>query len=156
MSLTPLQGTCKQRVRLNHVGIAVRSIDVARKFYEKLGLSIGYEEIIPHEQVRVAFLQAGERLLELLEPTEKDSSLERFLEKRGEGLHHLALEVPDIESTLQALKKNGVRLTEEVIRIGADGHRYFFIHPSSAGGILLEIVEATLPNARSSPEQSAG
>jgi len=128
---------------INHVGIAVKSIAAARTSYETLGLKIEREQVIPHEQVKIAFVRIGESLLELLEPTEENSTIGRFLESRGEGLHHLALEADDIEATLQRLKNSGVRLVNENIQTGADGHRYFFIHPTSSGGVLLEIVERT-------------
>lgn len=127
--------------RIHHVGIAVRNIEEARKRYEVLSLTVTQEEVIPQEKVKVAFLQLGENLLELLQPTEKDSHINRFLERHGEGMHHLALEVQEIEAAMQEMKDKGVRLTSDVIRIGAGGHRYFFIHPSSTGGVLIEIVE---------------
>jgi LAO/AO transport system kinase len=131
-------------LRIHHIGIAVKNIDATRKSYEALGISISHEESIPQEQVRIAFLQMDGTLLELLQPIEKDSHLERFLQRRGEGLHHLALEVPDIQATLQEMKAKGVRLINDFIRTGAAGHRYFFIHPSSAGGVLIEIVECAV------------
>lgn len=132
--------------QLHHIGIAVRSIDSVRNFYEKLGLPIECEETVPHEQVKVASVRVGESLLELLEPTQQDSPVGRFLEKRGEGVHHLALQVQNIEATLQQMKESKMRLVNEEVRIGADGHRYFFLHPSGTGGILLEIVEEVKKN----------
>jgi len=126
---------------IDHLGIAVRSIDQARKLYESLGLHIVHEETIEHEQVRTALIPAGDTRIELLEPTTPDSPVGKFLAKRGEGLHHIALHVEDISGTLDTLKAQGARLISEEIQIGAGGHLYFFVHPSSAGGVLLEICQ---------------
>ena len=126
---------------IDHLGIAVRSIDQARKLYESLGLHIVHEETIEHEQVRTALIPAGDTRIELLEPTTSDSPVGKFLAKRGEGLHHIALHVDDISGTLETLKAQGARLISEEIQIGAGGHLYFFVHPSSAGGVLLEICQ---------------
>ncbi|MBV8631045.1 MAG: methylmalonyl-CoA epimerase [Silvibacterium sp.] len=128
-------------MKIDHLGIAVNSIDIARGFYETLGLRIEREETIEHEQVRTAMIPVGESRIELLEPTTENSAVGRFLNKRGEGLHHVALHVDDIAETLEALKSNGVRLVSEKIQVGAGGHLYFFVHPSSAGGMLLEICQ---------------
>jgi methylmalonyl-CoA/ethylmalonyl-CoA epimerase len=126
---------------IDHLGIAVRSIDQARKLYESLGLHIVHEETIEHEQVRTALIPAGDTRIELLEPTTPDSPVGKFLAKRGEGLHHIALHVEDISGSLETLKAQGARLISEEIQIGAGGHLYFFVHPSSAGGVLLEICQ---------------
>jgi methylmalonyl-CoA/ethylmalonyl-CoA epimerase len=126
---------------IDHLGIAVRSIDQTRKLYESLGLHIVHEETIEHEQVRTALIPAGDTRIELLEPTTPDSPVGKFLAKRGEGLHHIALHVEDISGTLETLKAQGARLISEEIQIGAGGHLYFFVHPSSAGGVLLEICQ---------------
>lgn len=126
---------------IDHLGIAVRSIDQARKLYESLGLHIVHEETIEHEHVRTALIPAGDTRIELLEPTTPDSPVGKFLAKRGEGLHHIALHVEDISGTLETLKAQGARLISEEIQIGAGGHLYFFVHPSSAGGVLLEICQ---------------
>ncbi|HET8637285.1 MAG TPA: methylmalonyl-CoA epimerase [Acidobacteriaceae bacterium] len=131
--------------RIDHFGIAVESIAVARDFYETLGLRITHEETIPHEQVRVAMLPTGGSRIELLEPTSPDSAVGRFLQKRGPGLHHVALRVDDIAATLASLKQQGVRIISEEIQTGAGGHLYFFVHPSSAGGVLLEICQDINP-----------
>jgi methylmalonyl-CoA/ethylmalonyl-CoA epimerase len=127
--------------RIDHLGIAVQSIAAARSFYEALGLSITDEETIPHEQVRTAMLPIAGSRIELLEPTSPDSAVGRFLKKRGPGLHHIALHVDDIAATLASLKARGVRIISEEIQTGAGGHLYFFVHPSSAGGVLLEICQ---------------
>ncbi len=126
---------------LDHIGIAVQSIDQARKLYESLGLHVVHEETIEHEHVRTALIPAGDARIELLEPTTPDSPVGRFLAKRGEGLHHIALHVEDISAALETLKAQGARLISEDLQIGASGHLYFFVHPSSAGGVLLEICQ---------------
>ncbi len=126
---------------LDHLGIAVRSIAEARKLYESLGLRVVHEETVEHEHVRLAMIPAGETRLELLEPTQADSPVGRFLAKHGEGLHHVAMQVENISLVLETLKAQGVRLISEEIRVGAGGHLYFFVHPASAGGVLLEICE---------------
>jgi methylmalonyl-CoA/ethylmalonyl-CoA epimerase len=126
---------------LDHLGIAVKSIAQARKLYESLGLNVVHEETVEQEQVRTALIPAGDARIELLEPTSPDSPVGRFLAKHGEGLHHIALHVEDISATLEKLKAQGARLVSEDIQIGAGGHLYFFVHPSSAGGVLLEICQ---------------
>lgn len=126
---------------LDHIGIAVRSIADARRLYESLGLRVVHEETVEHEQVRTAMIPAGDTRIELLEPTAPDSTIGRFLTKRGEGLHHVALHVDNISSALETLKAQGVRLVSEDIQTGAGGHLYFFVHPSSTGGVLLEICQ---------------
>lgn len=133
--------------RIDHLGIAVESIAAARSFYEALGLHITQEETIPREQVRTAMLPIAGSRIELLEPTAPDSAVGRFLQKRGPGLHHVALHVDDIAATLASLKARGVRIISEEIQTGAGGHLYFFVHPSSAGGILLEICQDINPGA---------
>jgi methylmalonyl-CoA/ethylmalonyl-CoA epimerase len=126
---------------LDHLGIAVRSIAEARKLYESLGLQIVHEETIEQEGVHTALIPAGDARIELLEPTSPDSPVGKFLAKRGEGLHHIALHVDDISAALETLKAQGARLISEDIQIGAGGHLYFFVHPSSANGVLLEICQ---------------
>lgn len=130
---------------IDHLGIAVKSLAEARKFYELLGLSVSSEETVPHEKVRVAMVPMGESRIELLEATSPDSVIAKFLEKRGEGLHHVALHVPDLPKAVEALKANGTRLMSDEIKIGAGGHHYVFIHPSSAGGVLVELVATPEP-----------
>ncbi len=126
-------------MRIDHLGIAVKSIAQARVFYEALGLSVDAEEVVAREQVRVAMLALGESRIELLEPLEEESPVGRFLAKRGEGLHHVALHVKDVRAAFEQLRSARVRLVREEIGVGAGGHAYFFVHPSSAGGVLLEI-----------------
>ncbi len=94
------------------------------------------------EQVRVVMVPLGESRLELLEPTSENSVIAKFIASRGEGLHHVSLRVPNLEAAVERLKRDGVRLVSNEIKIGAGGHRYVFVHPSSAGGVLLELVEA--------------
>jgi LAO/AO transport system kinase len=135
------QRDAAESVTIDHLGIAVKSIAASRGFYEALGLTVGHEEIVEQEKVRAAMIQAGGSRLELLEPLEAESPIGKFLAKRGEGLHHVALHVPDIAASLARLKAQGVRLVSERIQTGAGGHLYFFVHPSSAGGVLLEICQ---------------
>jgi methylmalonyl-CoA epimerase len=127
---------------IDHLGIAVKSLASAKTIYEKLGLKVSPEETVEAEQVRLAMVPVGESRLELLEPTSQDSAIAKFIAKRGEGLHHVSLRVPDLGAAVEKLKRGGVRLVSEEIKIGAGGHRYIFIHPASAGGVLLELVEA--------------
>ncbi|HUJ95694.1 MAG TPA: methylmalonyl-CoA epimerase [Terriglobales bacterium] len=127
---------------IDHLGIAVRSLEQAKAIYEKLGLNVSPEEVVEGEQVRVVMVPIGESRFELLEPTSENSVIGRFIAKRGEGLHHVSLRVPDFDAAVEKLKKDGVRLVSDEIKIGAGGHRYVFVHPSSAGGVLLELVEA--------------
>jgi methylmalonyl-CoA epimerase len=126
---------------IDHIGVAVKSLNAAKAIYEKLGLSVSAEEVVQAEQVRVVMVPLGESRLELLEPTSEDSVIAKFIAKRGEGLHHVSVRVPDLDAAVARLKKDGVRLVTEEIKIGAGGHRYVFVHPSSAGGVLLELVE---------------
>jgi methylmalonyl-CoA epimerase len=126
---------------IDHLAIAVKSLASAKGIYQKLGLSVSPEETIEAEQVRVVMVPVGESRLELLEPTSESSTIAKFIAKRGEGLHHVSLRVPDLAAAVERLKKDGVRLVSEEIKVGAGGHRYVFVHPSSAGGVLLELVE---------------
>jgi len=130
----------KTEMHLDHMGVAVKSIAEAKKFYETLGLRIEHEETVEHEQVKTAMLPLGDTRIELLEPTAEDSVIGRYLAKRGEGLHHIAVHVPDIAAAMAAMQSAGVRLVNEEIKTGAGGHRYFFVHPASTGGVLLEVV----------------
>ncbi len=127
---------------IDHLGIAVKSLVAAKGIYEKLGLTVSPEEVVEGEQVKVVMVPVGESRLELLEPTSADSTVAKFLAKRGEGLHHVSLRVPDLTASVEKLKRDGVRLVSDEIKVGAGGHRYVFVHPSSAGGVLLELVEA--------------
>jgi methylmalonyl-CoA epimerase len=127
--------------RIDHLGIAVNNLRQARNFYELLGMDAGPEEIVDHEQVRTVMIPVGESRIELLEPTSPDSVIGRFLERRGEGMHHLALHVDDIVDVFAEMKRAGMRLVSDELKIGAGGHLYFFVHPSSTGGVLVEICQ---------------
>jgi methylmalonyl-CoA epimerase len=127
---------------IDHLGIAVKSLAAAKSIYEKLGLTVSPEETVEAEQVRLVMVPVGESRLELLEATSENSAIAKFIAKRGEGLHHVSLRVPDLTTAVARLRKDGVRLVSEEIKVGAGGHRYVFVHPSSAGGVLLELVEA--------------
>ena len=126
---------------IDHLGIAVKSLAEARKFYESLGMSVLREEVVEHEKVRVAMVPVGESRIELLEATCEDSVVARFIAKRGEGLHHVALSVPDLAATVEQLKRKGTRLISDEIKVGAGGHLYVFVHPSATGGVLVELCE---------------
>lgn len=127
---------------MDHIGIAVRSLETTLPFYtEVLKLSlIGIEEV-ESQKVRVAFLKAGETKLELLEPTTQDSTIAQFIEKRGEGMHHIALGVNSIEERIIEMKEKGIRMIDEEPRIGAGGAHIAFMHPKSASGVLVELCE---------------
>ena len=129
-------------MKINHVGIATRGIDEALSFWsDALGLENVHTEVIEDQKVRVAMLPLGESRIELLEPTSEDSPISKFLDKRGGGIHHIAVEVDDIEASLAKLKEKGMRLIDEKPRIGAEGCLVAFVHPSSANGVLLELVQ---------------
>jgi methylmalonyl-CoA epimerase len=127
--------------QIDHLGIAVKSLAATKGIYEKLGLSVSPEETVEHEQVRLVMVPVGESRLELLEATSENSTIAKFIARRGEGLHHVCLKVPDLVAAVGRLKQDGVRLVSEEIKTGAGGHRYVFVHPASAGGVLLELVE---------------
>jgi LAO/AO transport system kinase len=126
---------------VDHLGIAVRSIEEALPFYaSQLGLPVLSRETVEHEKVKVAMLPAGDARIELLEPLNADSTIAKFLEKRGPGLHHVAMKVPDLAATVHRLTAAGVRLLNEPRR-GAGGHLYVFVHPSGTGGVLWELIQ---------------
>ena len=133
-------------MKINHLGIATKGIDEALKFWgDALGLENVHTEIVEDQKVKVAMLPIGETRIELLEPTSEDSPITKFLEKRGGGIHHIAVEVDDIEASLAQLKSQGMRLIDETPRIGAEGCLVAFVHPAASGGVLLELVQ-TLHN----------
>jgi len=125
---------------LDHIGIAVRSIKGAR-VYEALGLTVDHVETVQTQGVRTAFLSVGESNLELLEPLSPESTVAKFIEKRGEGIHHICLRVDDIDAHLARLKALGFRLINEAPVPGAHGCRVAFLHPSAGGGVLIELSE---------------
>jgi methylmalonyl-CoA/ethylmalonyl-CoA epimerase len=125
---------------LDHIGIAVRSLDAA-KIYQDLGLTVDHVETVAAQGVRTAFLSAGDANLELLEPAGPDSTVAKFIEKRGEGIHHICLRVENIEEHLARLKAAGYRLINEAPVPGAHGCRVAFLHPSAGNGVLIELSE---------------
>ena len=127
--------------KIDHIAIVVRSIEEALKVYrDALGLPLAHVQEVPEQKVKIAFLPIGDCEIELVEPTAADSGVARFLEKRGEGLHHICFEVEDIEAALRDLAAKGVRLIDRQPRQGAIG-RVAFLHPKSAHGVLIELVE---------------
>jgi methylmalonyl-CoA/ethylmalonyl-CoA epimerase len=127
---------------IDHIGVAVKNIDEALKFWEgTLGIKCAGVEEVAEQKVRTAFLPVKDTEVELLEPMTDDSPVAKFIEKKGEGIHHLAVRVPDLQKALSELKEQGVRLIDEKPRRGAGGAMIAFIHPSAAGGILLELSE---------------
>jgi methylmalonyl-CoA/ethylmalonyl-CoA epimerase len=129
-------------MKIDHIGIATRGIKDAMSFYrDALGLDVIETEEVADQKVRVAMLPIGESRIELLEATSEDSAIFRFLEKRGPGIHHIAVRVDDIRVALATLKQKGARLIDEEPRIGAGGCLVAFVHPSSTGGVLLELVQ---------------
>jgi len=131
-------------MKIDHLGIATKSIDEALKFWgNALGLENIHTETVEDQKVRIAMLPIGESRIELLEPTSDASPISKFLEKRGGGIHHIAVEVDDIVAALERLKNRGMRLIDEMPRTGAEGCLVAFVHPASTGGVLLELVQAT-------------
>jgi methylmalonyl-CoA/ethylmalonyl-CoA epimerase len=133
--MTPVQA-------LNHIGIAVRSIEAQRPFYEgTLGAVFEGVEDVPSQKVRVAFFRVGDVRLELLEPSDPTSTIAAFLEKRGEGLHHVAFTVADIQARIAELKQSGLRMIDDAPRPGAHHMKIAFVHPKSTFGVLTELCE---------------
>ncbi len=131
-------------MKLEHIGIATRELSEALRFWrDALGLEVADVEEVAEQGVRVAMLPVGETRIELLEPTRNDSPIAKFIEKRGTGIHHLAVRVDDIRATLENLKRRNVRLIDETPRVGAGNCLIAFIHPSSSNGVLLELIEHT-------------
>lgn len=129
--------------KINHIGIAVKSLDEALPFYrDTLGMAFQGTEEVAEQKVRVAFLGVGESKIELLEPTAADSPIAGFLEKNGPGIHHLAYEVDDIEAAIRVMEEQGARMIDKVPRIGAHGAKIAFIHPKSSNGVLTELCQA--------------
>jgi methylmalonyl-CoA epimerase len=129
-------------MKIDHLGIAVNSIGDALAFYrDALGLDVGGRETVPDQGAHVALLPVGESRIELLEPVSEDTVIGRFLAKRGEGLHHICYEVDDLASKLEDVRSRGVRVLEGYPRRGAEGKLVAFLHPASANGVLVELVE---------------
>lgn len=128
--------------KIDHIGIAVKSIEEASKFYKDvLGLEITGVEVVEEQKVKTAFISVGDSEIELLESTSDDGPIAKFIEKRGEGIQHIALQVDNIEKTLEELKQMGVNFIDELPRYGAGGAKIAFIHPKSANGVLLELCQ---------------
>ncbi|MBS3984465.1 MAG: methylmalonyl-CoA epimerase [Selenomonadales bacterium] len=128
--------------KIDHLGIAVRDLNTVLAFYtDKLGLPCTGEEVVAEQKVRVAFLPLGQTKLELLESTAPDGPVAKFIEQKGEGIHHVAIRVANIEEALASLKAKGVRLIDEKPRIGAHGAKIAFIHPKESHGVLIELCE---------------
>jgi len=128
--------------RIAHVGVAVADLDQAIAFYrDALGLEIGPVEVVEDQRVRVRSVTLGDAAIELLEATDADSPVGRFVARRGPGIHHVTLAVEDLDGVLARLARRGVRLIDESPRIGADGARIAFVHPASTGGVLLELTD---------------
>ena len=129
-------------MKVDHIGIAIKGLDEALAVWrDALGLDVEHTEEVAEQGVRVTMLPVGESHIELLEPLTENSPVGRFLEKRGPGIHHIAVSVPDIRTALAQLKEKGTRLIDEVPRVGARGCLVAFVHPSSANGVLLELVQ---------------
>ncbi len=128
--------------KVDHIGIAVKDLDETLKFYEDvLGIKCVSTEVVEEQKVKVAFLPIGDTEVELLESTEEDGPISKFIEKRGEGIQHIAYRVDDIEKAIKELKEKGIRLIDEKPRYGAGGARIAFLHPKSTFGVLIELCE---------------
>jgi methylmalonyl-CoA/ethylmalonyl-CoA epimerase len=137
--------------RLSHIGVLVHRIDAAAPLYRRLGLSEAARETFPQENIQMAFIPVEDIRIELMEPLAGTGPLARFLATRGEGIHHLAFEVPDIEQALARARSAGVRLLDETPRSGAHHTRVAFIHPSATHGVLVELVERTRDRSADDP-----
>lgn len=128
--------------KIDHIGIAVKSIEEALKFYENiLGLKSEGIEVVAEQKVRVAFLPTGDSEVELLEATSEDSPVARFIEKNGEGIQHIAYRVDNVEAAISEMKAKGLRMIDEIPRYGAGGAKIAFCHPKSTGGVLVELCQ---------------
>lgn len=130
-------------IKVDHIGVAVRDSEAGIKFFSNLlGLKLEGQEVVAEQKVKTTFLPVGDTEVELLEATEPDSPIAKFLEKRGEGIHHIAFSVEDIDSALKELKEHGVGLIDETPRIGAGNKRIAFLHPKYTFGVLVELSES--------------
>lgn len=128
--------------KINHIAMLVNDLESPLNFWrDALGLELTQVKEVPGEQARIAFLPTGDSEIELVQPTTDDSGLARYLEKRGPGMHHICLEVDDIDGMLAQLKEKGIQLINQEARVGSDGRRYAFIHPKSASGVMVELYE---------------
>jgi methylmalonyl-CoA epimerase len=129
-------------MKIDHVGIAVKSVDESLKFYRDiLGLELKEIEVMEDRGLKIAFLKTGESKIELLEPTSDDSNIAKFIEKKGEGIHHLALEVDDVDENIESMEKLGTEFIGEA-SIGAGGKKIIFMHPKSTNGVLMELCQS--------------
>ena len=128
--------------RIAHVGIATRSIAVTAEFYKRLGLEVDSIEIIENQKGKVAVMKVGDSAIELIEPTDDDSPIQRSIEARGEGMHHITFEVEDLEKQLEELNERNIKLIDEKPRPGAEGCLIAFVHPDSTGGVLVELSQS--------------
>ncbi len=131
-----------QTSQIDHIGIAVKNIEEAAKLYTDLGLKIEGTEIVESQKVKVAFIGIGQSRIELLESTAPDGNIAKFIEAKGEGIHHLAVKVDNIEKALEELSAKGYQLIDKTPRIGAGGHKIAFLHPKSTKGVLLELSQS--------------
>ena len=128
--------------RIDHIAIVVEDLDKALEVYrDALGMTVTAIKEMPEQDVKMAFLPTGDSEIEILEPIHPDSGIAKYLAKRGEGMHHVCLEVDDIAGMLEQLKQKGIQLINEQPRLSADGKKYAFIHPKSANGVLVELYE---------------
>ncbi len=128
--------------KIYHLGYAVEDIAAAARFYEEyFGAQVGEPEEVEEQGIVATMFEVGESMVELVQPTRPDSPVGKFLQKRGEGFHHVAFQVEDLKASLEELKENGVELIDEEPRIGAGGTRMAFVHPKGAHGVLTELVE---------------
>ena len=130
--------------KILHIAIAVKDIEASKKLFSLISNTTASETtVVADQKVKVCFIETGETRIELIQPIEGNIGVAKFLEKRGEGLHHICLEVADIEHALADYKSRGFRLIDEVPRIGAEGHRVAFVHPQSTNGVLIELEESS-------------
>ncbi|MFZ5917395.1 MAG: methylmalonyl-CoA epimerase [Chloroflexota bacterium] len=128
--------------KIDHIGIAVQDIEAALKVYrDALGLRLTKTEFVPEQAVKIAFLPTGESEIELVQPTTDDSGIARYMARRGEGIHHICLQVDDIEATMAQMAAQGLELIDKTPRVGSAGQKYAFVHPKSAHGVLIELYE---------------
>ncbi len=128
--------------KVDHIGIAVKNLDETLKFYEDiLGMKCVDKEVVEEQKVKVAFLPIGDTEVELLESTEEDGPIAKFIEKKGEGIQHIAYKVDDVEKTIAELKAKGIRMIDEKPRYGAGGAKIAFLHPKSTFGVLIELCQ---------------
>jgi methylmalonyl-CoA epimerase len=141
---------------IDHLGIAVRSLAEGRAFYEALGLAVATVEEVPGEQVRVAMIPCGEARIELLEPTSPDSPVARFLDRRGPGLHHVCLRSDDVAADDARLRDRGYEVLRPAPTVGAGGSAVQFVHPRSAGGVLIELAQPPAAAGPADPGEDQG